>query len=98
MAGAGWDEIMSVATTLPLRSDSLGVAAGFSPEQQRYLEGFFAGVQSSGVTFGDLAAEPAAGWSVRSRTPTTSGPARSRLGKTITVWLLGSGSGLPSAA
>jgi ferredoxin-nitrite reductase len=34
--------------------------AGFSAEQQRYLEGFFAGVSAGGVSFGDLAAAPVA--------------------------------------
>ncbi len=32
----------------------------FSPEQQRYLEGFFAGIAAGGVSFGDLAPTPAA--------------------------------------
>lgn len=32
----------------------------FSPEQQRYLEGFFAGISAGGVTFGDLSSAPAA--------------------------------------
>lgn len=30
----------------------------FSSEQQRYLEGFFAGISAGGVTFGDLSATP----------------------------------------
>lgn len=30
----------------------------FSPEQKRYLEGFFAGVAAQGVTFGDVASAP----------------------------------------
>jgi len=33
---------------------------GFSAEQQRYLEGFFAGISAGGVTFGDLSSAPAA--------------------------------------
>ena len=33
---------------------------GFSNEQQRYLQGFFAGVQVGGVTFADLTSAPAA--------------------------------------
>ncbi|MDZ4289607.1 MAG: NirA family protein, partial [Prosthecobacter sp.] len=33
---------------------------GFSAEQQRYLEGFFAGIAAGGVSFGDLGAAPAA--------------------------------------
>jgi ferredoxin-nitrite reductase len=33
-------------------------ARGFSPEQERYLEGFVAGVQSIGVRFSDLAPTP----------------------------------------
>jgi ferredoxin-nitrite reductase len=32
----------------------------FSPEQKRYLEGFFAGVQARGISFGDLAPTPKA--------------------------------------
>lgn len=36
------------------------VPEGFSPEQQRYLEGFFAGIAAGGVSFGDLAPTPAA--------------------------------------
>lgn len=36
-------------------------SANFTPEQQRYLEGFFAGIAAGGVTFGDLAATPGAG-------------------------------------
>lgn len=32
--------------------------AGFSGEQQRYLEGFFAGVAAGGVSFGDLSSAP----------------------------------------
>ncbi len=31
----------------------------FSPEQKRYLEGFFAGIAAQGVSFGDLALPPA---------------------------------------
>ncbi len=31
----------------------------FSPSQQRYLEGYFAGLSASGVTFGGIAAAPA---------------------------------------
>lgn len=34
--------------------------APFTPEQQRYLEGFFAGIQARGVSFADLAPTPAA--------------------------------------
>lgn len=38
----------------------LNAAPGdFSPEQKRYLEGFFAGVAAQGVSFGDLAPPPA---------------------------------------
>jgi ferredoxin-nitrite reductase len=33
---------------------------GFTEEQRRYLEGFFAGVKARGVTFGDIAPAPAA--------------------------------------
>lgn len=50
---------MSTATDLPQRPDPVSTA-GFSPEQERYLEGFFAGVRSTGVSFADLAAPPAA--------------------------------------
>ena len=32
--------------------------AGFSGEQQRYLEGFFAGIAAGGITFGDLSSAP----------------------------------------
>jgi len=39
----------------PAKSDT----DSFSPEQQRYLEGFFAGVAAGGVSFGDLAPAPA---------------------------------------
>lgn len=35
------------------------IPEGFTAVQQRYLEGFFAGVQASGVRFGDLAPLPA---------------------------------------
>lgn len=38
----------------------LSSSADFSAEQKRYLEGFFAGVAAQGVSFGDLAAAPAA--------------------------------------
>ncbi|MFN0129714.1 MAG: NirA family protein [Verrucomicrobiales bacterium] len=50
---------MSPAIALPQRPDPVS-ADGFSPEQERYLEGFFAGVRSTGVSFADLAA-PLAG-------------------------------------
>jgi ferredoxin-nitrite reductase len=36
----------------------------FTPEQTRYLEGFFAGVSASGISFGDLATAPTAKESV----------------------------------
>lgn len=42
----------------PVLAASTG--ADFSPEQKRYLEGFFAGVAAGGVSFGDLAPAPAA--------------------------------------
>jgi ferredoxin-nitrite reductase len=35
--------------------------AAFSDQQKRYLEGFFAGVAASGISFNDLAATPAPG-------------------------------------
>lgn len=41
-------------------SPSAFPSGAFSDVQQRYLEGFFAGVQASGITFGDLAPRPAA--------------------------------------
>lgn len=44
------------ARPVPALSD----AGPFSTVQQRYLEGFFAGIQAGGITFGDLAAKPAA--------------------------------------
>ena len=44
------------APTLSLPSTVL--PDGFSPEQKRYLEGFFAGVATQGVSFGDLAPTP----------------------------------------
>jgi len=46
---------MSIANSA-LKSSS-GSAADFSPEQKRYLEGFFAGVAAQGVTFGEVAAQ-----------------------------------------
>lgn len=47
------DTIKSSAVAAPPGGD-------FSPEQKRYLEGFFAGVSAQGVSFGDLAPAPAA--------------------------------------
>lgn len=41
-------------------SPSTFPSGAFSEVQQRYLEGFFAGIQASGITFGDLAPRPAA--------------------------------------
>ena len=47
----------------------------FSPEQQRYLEGFFAGISAGGVTFGDLSSAPAA------KAPISEGPSLDDLTK-----------------
>ena len=49
--------------TEPVRSLPVPAApdgGDFSPEQKRYLEGFFAGIAAGGVSFGDLAPAPAA--------------------------------------
>lgn len=46
---------MTALSTLPNSS-----SPGFSSEQQRYLEGFFAGVAAGGISFGDLSSAPAA--------------------------------------
>lgn len=35
-----------------------GPDGSFTAEQQRYLEGFFAGINARGLTFGDLASTP----------------------------------------
>ena len=40
---------MSISPPIP------GIDAGFTSTQQRYLEGFFAGINARGVTFGDIA-------------------------------------------
>ena len=39
---------------------ALPSAGQFTPVQQRYLEGFFAGIQASGISFGDLSPSPVA--------------------------------------
>jgi ferredoxin-nitrite reductase len=44
-----------MSTSLPATS---AIPSGFSAEQKRYLEGFAAGAQASGVSFGDLAPPP----------------------------------------
>lgn len=46
----------------------MSATSGFSLEQQRYLQGFFAGIQAKGVSFADLAPAPLAG------APAPSGP------------------------
>ena len=54
--------VMSIDTAFPPAT----TGADFSPEQKRYLEGFFAGVAAGGVSFADLAPAPVA--------PPTTGP------------------------
>ncbi len=49
---------MNMTLSLPESSLSISPSA-FSAEQQRYLEGFFAGISAGGVTFGDLSPAPA---------------------------------------
>lgn len=39
-------------------SDPMSIADGFSPEQQNYLQGFFAALSAKGVTFADLSPAP----------------------------------------
>lgn len=54
---------MSIASPPSIASSNPALSApsggDFSPEQKRYLEGFFAGVAAGGVRFGDLAPTPA---------------------------------------
>ena len=53
---------MNIAPPLHKSNPATETSPGdnFSPEQQRYLEGFFAGIAAGGVSFGDLAPTPAA--------------------------------------
>jgi ferredoxin-nitrite reductase len=45
---------------MSIETPALTAAGAFTPVQQRYLEGFFAGIQAAGVRFGDLAPSPVA--------------------------------------
>ena len=56
-------------------------ADGFTPDQQRYLEGFFAGIAAGGVSFGDLTPTP--------RAAAASSPIQEGTLMPIILWLLG---------
>jgi len=50
-----------MTATLPATERAIAaqpIGEDFSPEQQRYLEGFFAGIAAGGVSFGDIASPP----------------------------------------
>ncbi len=60
---------------MPTLTSSPSSQAAFSSEQQRYLEGFFAGIAAGGVSFGDIGAAPVVA------APISSGPSLDDLTK-----------------